>query len=95
MPASLLEYIVEKWLSPGLLSPGFFELVVLFSFEGVHELAAEQGRVVVSGHAANVGIVGWSLGGGHGQLVPLHGMGVDQVILFDYSNPGVVNFFGL
>jgi len=49
----------------------------------------------VSGHAANVGIVGWSLGGGHGQLVPLHGMGVDQVILFDYSNPGVVNFFGL
>ena len=49
------------------------------NFAGVHELAAEQGRVVVSGHAANVGIVGFSLGGGHGQLVPLHGMGVDQV----------------
>ena len=51
------------------------------NFAGVHELAAEQGRVVVSGHAANVGIVGFSLGGGHGQLVPLHGMGVDQVTI--------------
>ncbi len=36
----------------------------------------------MSGHAANVGIVGWSLGGGHGHLVPLHGMGVDQVIIW-------------
>ena len=35
--------------------------------------------MVVSGHAPNVGIVGWSLGGGHGQLVPMHGAGVDQV----------------
>lgn len=33
----------------------------------------------MSGHASNVGIVGWSVGGGHGQLVPMLGMGVDQV----------------
>ena len=29
-----------------------------YRFKGVHEIAAENGRVVVSGHAAEVGIVG-------------------------------------
>ena len=43
-------------------------------------MAEERERVVVSGHAANVGIVGWTMGGGHSQLGPLHGMGVDQVL---------------
>jgi hypothetical protein len=46
---------------------------------GVQEAARDSGRVVVSGHAPHVGIIGWSLGGGHGQLVPMLGMGVDQV----------------
>ena len=32
----------------------------------------------VSGHAGSVGIVGWSLGGGHGQLVPT------SVVLFSH-----------
>ena len=47
---------------------------------GVHEMAEEHERVVVSGHAANVGVVGWSLGGGHSQLGPLYGLGVDQLL---------------
>jgi len=51
-----------------------------FGVVGVHELAKQNNRVVVSGHAGNVGIVGWSLGGGHGQLVGAYGMGVDQVL---------------
>ena len=51
-----------------------------FGATGVHELAYNHKRVVVSGHAGNVGIVGWSLGGGHGQLVGAFGMGVDQVL---------------
>ena len=51
-----------------------------FGDVGVHQLANQVGRVVVSGHAGNVGIVGWSLGGGHGQLVGTYGMGVDQVL---------------
>ena len=51
-----------------------------FGHVGVHELAKDAGRVVVSGHAGNVGVVGWSLGGGHGQLVGVHGLGVDQVL---------------
>ena len=45
-------------------------------------MAKEVGRVVVSGHAATVGIVGWTLGGGHGQLAPLFGLGVDQVFVY-------------
>ena len=51
-----------------------------FGWPGVHQTAKEVGRVVVSGHAGNVGIVGWSLGGGHGQLVGSHGLGVDQIL---------------
>ena len=51
-----------------------------FGYPGVHQAAREVDRVVVSGHAGNVGIVGWSLGGGHGQLVGSHGLGVDQVL---------------
>ena len=51
-----------------------------FDLPGVHQLAAGVGRVVVSGHAPSVGIVGWSLGGGHGQLVGTFGMGVDQLL---------------
>ena len=51
-----------------------------FGWPGVHQTARDVGRVVVSGHAGNVGIVGWSLGGGHGQLVGSHGLGVDQVL---------------
>ena len=54
-----------------------------FGQAGMHELAEEQERVVVSGHAGNVGVVGWSLGGGHGQLVGTYGMGVDQVVQVD------------
>ena len=51
-----------------------------FGVTGVHQHARDAGRVVVSGHAGNVGVVGWSLGGGHGQLVGVHGLGVDQVL---------------
>ena len=56
-------------------------LVIKQAFLGAQAAARDVGRVLVCGHAPNVGIVGWSIGGGHGQLVPLHGMGVDQVSL--------------
>ena len=51
-----------------------------FGVKGAHEYAKDVGRTVVSGHAGNVGVIGWSLGGGHGQLVGVHGLGVDQVL---------------
>ena len=51
-----------------------------YKMKGVHEIARDNSRVVVSGHAAEVGIVGWSMGGGHSPLGPLHGLGVDQML---------------
>lgn len=50
-----------------------------FNALGAQQYARDVGRMFVSGHAPNVGIVGWSVGGGHGQLVPMLGMGADQV----------------
>ena len=57
------------------------------SSTGVHEIAASNDRVVVSGHAANVGIVGWSMGGGHSPLGPTYGLGVDQILEVEVIGP--------
>ena len=59
----------------------------IYGFTGVHEIAAENERVVVSGHAAEVGIVGWSLGGGHSPLGPIYGLGVDQILEVEMVGP--------
>ena len=37
----------------------------IFNMTGVNEVAKDNGRVAVCGNAANMGIVGWSMGGGH------------------------------
>ena len=58
-----------------------------YNMKGVHEIAAENGRVVISGHAGEVGIVGWSMGGGHSPLGPLHGLGVDQMLEVELVGP--------
>merc|ERR1719510_2266752 len=58
-----------------------------YQMQGVHEIARENGRVVISGHAAEVGIVGWSMGGGHSPLGPLHGLGVDQMLEVELIGP--------
>ena len=34
-----------------------------YKMKGVQEIAMENERVVVTGHAAEVGIVGWCMGG--------------------------------
>ena len=58
-----------------------------YEFKGVHEIASENGRIVVTGHAAEVGIVGWSMGGGHSPLGPMLGMGVDQILEVEMVGP--------
>ena len=55
-------------------------LTYMIVFSGIQQYAKDVGRMFVSGHGSNVGSVGWSVGGGHGQLVPMLGMGVDQVL---------------
>lgn len=52
-------------------------------FSEAHESAAENGRFVASGWAITVGIVGWSIGGGHGPFGPSKGLGVDNILAVD------------
>lgn len=49
----------------------------------VHKAAAENNRVVSSGYAGTVGVVGWSLGSGHGPLAPKLGLGADNILEVD------------
>eukprot|EP00128_Syssomonas_multiformis_P015447 Colp12_sorted_trinity150504_noHs@18271 len=49
-------------------------------FSEAHKSAADNGRVISSGWATTVGIVGWSLGGGHGPFAPAFGLGVDNIL---------------
>eukprot|EP00899_Mesostigma_viride_P009663 jgi/Mesvir1/18699/Mv17185-RA.1 len=49
-------------------------------FGEAHKAVAEKGKLITSGWAATVGVVGWSLGGGHGPMVPSHGLGVDNIL---------------
>eukprot|EP00899_Mesostigma_viride_P028583 jgi/Mesvir1/890/Mv17454-RA.1 len=46
----------------------------------VHKAAANMGKFVASGWVTTVGVVGWSLGGGHGPMAPSRGLGVDNVL---------------
>lgn len=50
-------------------------------------MTSEVDRVVVTGHAGEVGIIGWSFGGGHSPLGPLHGLGVDQMLEVEMIGP--------
>eukprot|EP00128_Syssomonas_multiformis_P013889 Colp12_sorted_trinity150504_noHs@5171 len=45
-----------------------------------HESAARRGRVINSGWASTVGVVGWALGGGHGPFGASFGLGVDNIL---------------
>lgn len=46
----------------------------------VHKSAAENNRFIVSGWATTVGVIGWSVGGGHGPMAPGYGLGVDNIL---------------
>jgi len=52
------------------------------TFEEIQKSGAEQnpGRFVASGWCTTVGIVGWSIGGGHGPFARSTGLGVDNIL---------------
>ena len=50
------------------------------TFSEIHKFVASKGRIVSSGWATTVGIIGWSIGGGHGPFAPSLGKGVDNVV---------------
>ena len=49
-------------------------------FSEVQAFAKSVGRAAVSGWCPSVGIVGFSLGGGHATLAPKFGLGADQIV---------------
>ena len=52
-------------------------------FSEAHYSAANNNRVISSGWASTVGIIGWSIGGGHGPFAPLFGLGADNILEVD------------
>jgi ribonuclease T2 len=42
--------------------------------------------VISSGFSSTVGVIGWSMAGGHGPIVPWKGMGVDNSLEFELVN---------
>mmetsp|Transcript_9647 Transcript_9647/g.19623 ORF Transcript_9647/g.19623 Transcript_9647/m.19623 type:complete len:561 (+) Transcript_9647:197-1879(+) len=52
------------------------------TFSEVQDFLAPN-RFVASGWSVTVGILGWSIGGGHGPHAPSNGLGVDNVLSFD------------
>jgi ribonuclease T2 len=56
-------------------------------FSEVHAAAAKFGVGVSSGWDATVGIIGWSLGGGHGPFAPKMGLGVDNIVNAEIVTP--------
>ncbi|KAK4502692.1 hypothetical protein PRZ48_006118 [Zasmidium cellare] len=75
----------KTWLPQGCdLSVGDSRMAMTFG-AGVQdreafEAAAEHDAVVVGGTDSTVGLVGWSIGGGHGYLTGSYGMGADNIL---------------
>lgn len=48
-----------------------------------HKYAADNNRFISSGWSSTVGVVGYSIGGGHGPFAPAKGLGVDNMLEVD------------
>jgi ribonuclease T2 len=59
---------------------GAFQFGSGIVFSEAHYFAAQNSRVISSGWASTVGMIGWSLGGGHGPFAPSYGLGVDNIL---------------
>jgi ribonuclease T2 len=55
-------------------------------WQEVQKIASENQRMVVTGWSATVGVIGWSIGGGHGPLAPSRGLGVDNILEIELVN---------
>jgi FAD/FMN-containing dehydrogenase len=77
--------LTEQFIPDGCKDP--VGKVVTFGagqqWDGVYKFAEANNVTVVGGSSATVGAVGgWILGGGHGMLSPVFGLGVDNVQQF-------------
>lgn len=65
---------------------GFVKLGAGLVFSEIHDYAAQNNRFVASGFSPTVGIIGWSIGGGHGPFGPGSGLGVDNILEVEIVN---------
>lgn len=68
------------------VSDGYAKFGVGLTFNEIHNASAKVNRLISSGWASTVGIVGWSLGGGHGPFAPGAGLGVDNILEVELVN---------
>lgn len=61
-------------------SEGNIKLGAGIVFSEAHKLTASVNRFIVSGWATTVGVIGWSISGGHGPFAPGKGSGVDNIL---------------
>ncbi|GHJ89049.1 hypothetical protein NliqN6_5451 [Naganishia liquefaciens] len=72
---------VPKWEEDPTLAPdGVFKFGAGNIFSEMHAFSAEYERLIASGWCSTVGMIGWHLGGGHGPLGPMFGLGVDNLL---------------
>jgi ribonuclease T2 len=75
-----------EWL-PSVGEAGAFRFGPGIVFSEAHFEAAKRQRVVSSGWASTVGVVGWAIGGGHGPFAPRFGLGVDNIVELELVGP--------
>jgi ribonuclease T2 len=61
-------------------SAGYIKFGAGIVFSEAHYEVGLIDRAIASGWALTVGIVGWSLGGGHGPFSPAFGLGSDNIL---------------
>jgi ribonuclease T2 len=67
-------------------SEGNVKLGVGLVWQEAQKIASDNSRMVSTGWSATVGVVGWSIGGGHGPGVPSKGLGVDNILQVELIN---------
>jgi ribonuclease T2 len=55
-------------------------------WQEVQKIANDNSRMVSTGWSPTVGVIGWSIGGGHGPLAPSKGLGVDNILEIEIIN---------
>ncbi|KAL9105891.1 MAG: hypothetical protein Q9227_009002 [Pyrenula ochraceoflavens] len=64
----------------GLQSIGALKIAAGMQWGEIYTYAAQHNFTVIGGANLNVGVGGWALGGGHGPVTNVFGMGADQIL---------------
>ena len=74
---------IQNSAAKGIDPVGTLKVAAGMQWRDVYAYASQQKFTVVAGSDPDVGVGGWVLGGGHGPVSSLFGMGADQVLEFE------------